>query len=233
VAASDQSSQPLNSDQVYGTSMAVSQARRTIAGMGVEIHPATGERFPDLAQLLAPTKPEAPACWCLTYRVTSAEFGALRGEDRPNRLRQLCERDIAPGVIGYDDGVPAGWCAFGPRSEMGRLQRSRTIPRIDDKPVWSVVCFVVRAGHRRQGMAHRLLDAAVHYARSIGVETMEGYPVETDGARISAAFAYVGTTSLFETAGFVKVAETSSRTSGMSRWIVRLDLDPARPPAAE
>jgi hypothetical protein len=90
--------------------------------MAIEIHSATAERFSDLAQILAPRRQDAPTCWCLTYRVTSPEFGSLRGDDRPNRLRALCEGENAPGVIAYVDGIPAGWCAFGPRTEMGRLQ---------------------------------------------------------------------------------------------------------------
>ena len=103
--------------------------------MVVEIHPATGDRFQDLAQILGPRRKDAPACWCLYYRVTSSEFRSLTGEDRPNRLRALCEQENAPGVIAYVDGIPAGWCAIGPRTEMGRLQRSRTIPKLDDRPV--------------------------------------------------------------------------------------------------
>ncbi|MDP9365470.1 MAG: GNAT family N-acetyltransferase [Chloroflexota bacterium] len=193
--------------------------------MVVEIHPATGERFPDLAQILAPRRKDAPACWCLTYRVTSSEFGSLRGEDRPTRLRALCEQENAPGVIAYVDGVPAGWCAFGPRNEMGRLQRSRTIPQIDDRPVWSIVCFVVRAAYRRQGLTHQLLKSAIAYARSRGVQTLEAYPIESGGTRVSAAFAFVGTTSLFEAAGFRKVKETAARSGGLPRWIVRLDVN--------
>jgi hypothetical protein len=41
---------------------------------------------------------------------------------------------------------------------MGRLQRSRTIPAVDGRPAWSVVCFIERAGHRRQGMASAMLE---------------------------------------------------------------------------
>lgn len=193
--------------------------------MVVEIHPATGERFPDLAQILAPRRKDAPACWCLTYRVTSSEFNSLKGKERPNRLRALCEQANAPGVIAYVDGIPAGWCAFGPRTEMGRLQRSRTIPQIDDRPVWSIVCFVVRAAYRRQGLTHQLLQAAIAYARSKDVQTLEAYPIETRGTRVSAAFAFVGTTSLFEAAGFRKVKETTARSGGLPRWIVRLDVN--------
>lgn len=198
--------------------------REEIPLMSVEIHPATGERFPDLEQILAPRRRDAPACWCLTYRLTSSEFNSLRGEERPNRLRALCEQENAPGVIAYVDGVPAGWCAFGPRSEMGRLRRSRTILPVDDQPVWSIVCFVVKAGFRRQGLTHNLLHAAIAYARSRGVPTLEAYPIEKDGTRVSGAFAFVGTTSLFEAAGFQKVRGTTARSGGLPRWIVRLNL---------
>ncbi len=192
--------------------------------MVVEIHPATEARFPDLTQILGPRCPDAPACWCLSYRLTSSEFRTLQGKDRPNRLRALCAQPDTPGVIAYVDGTPAGWCAFGPRAAMGRLQRSRTIPQVDDRPVWSLVCFVVRAPYRRQGLAHQLLAAVVAYARRKGVQTLEAYPIEAEGTRVSAAFAYVGTTSLFEAAGFHRVRETTARSGGRRRWIMRLEL---------
>jgi hypothetical protein len=57
---------------------------------------------------------------------------------------------------------------------MGRLQRSRTIPAVDGRPAWSVVCFIERAGHRRQGMASAMLEGAIDYARSCGGVTLEG-----------------------------------------------------------
>ena len=190
----------------------------------VDIYPATAARFPDLRDVLGPRVPDAPACWCLAYRVSSAENHALRGADRANRLLQMCQRPDAPGVIGYVDGVPAGWCSFGPRSDMGRLVRSRTIPSMDDLPVWSIVCFVVKPPHRRQGLSRSMLDAAVAYARERGVQTLEAYPVDRQGRRISATAAFVGTTDLFEAAGFVRVQATLARSGGLTRWLVRRDL---------
>jgi GNAT superfamily N-acetyltransferase len=190
----------------------------------IEIHPATADRFDDVATLLAPKQEEAPACWCLYFRLTSSEFGAVRGAARPQHLRELCSREDAPGVLAYVDGEPVGWCALGPRSEMGRLERSRTIPRIDDIPVWSIVCFVVRPGFRRRGVAGALLEGAVGYARSRGATMVEGYPVDTAGERISTAFAYVGTTGMFERAGFHRVVETGARTGGKPRILMRRQL---------
>lgn len=160
----------------------------------------------------------------LTYRVTSAQFGRLRGPQRAAHLRSLCERDVAPSVLAYADGAIAGWCALGPRSEMGRLQRSRTIPKVDDVPVWSIVCLVVRPGHRRNGVAATLLAGAIDYAAANGATVLESYPIDTDGRRVSGTLLFVGTTSMFERAGFERVVETSARSAGRPRWLMRLEL---------
>lgn len=191
--------------------------------MDIDVHPATQQRFDDVAAILRPANDNPQACWCLYYRLASRDFGRLHGPQRPAHLRELCGRERAPGMLAYRGGEPAGWCAFGPWSEMGRLQRSRTIPRIDERPRWSIVCFVVRAGHRRQGVAGALLAGAIEYATACEVELLEAYPVETEGERISSSFAYVGTTRMFERAGFRRVQETSARTGGRPRWIMRLE----------
>jgi len=192
--------------------------------VSIEVFRATPDRFEDVAALLGPRREDAPACWCLYFRLTSAEFSALKGRERPDYLESLCARDDSPGMVAYLDGNPVGWCALGPRHEMGRLERSRTIPKVDDLPVWSVVCFVVRPGYRRRGVARTMLDGAIEYARSRGAIALEGYPVDTGGKRISATFAYVGTTTLFERAGFHRVVETAARSGGLPRWIMRLEL---------
>jgi hypothetical protein len=48
--------------------------------------------------------------------------------------------------------------------------------------------------------------------------------VDARGKRIDTAFAYVGTLSLFEQAGFEKVVKTASQSAGLPRWLVRLEL---------
>ncbi len=192
--------------------------------MTIEVLPATADRFDDVALLLGPGDPNAPACWCLYFRLTSSEFSKVKGAARPAQLEALCAREVSPGMVAYLDGVPVGWCALGPRSEFGRLERSRTIPKVDDRPVWSVVCFVVRPGYRRRGVAGALLEGAVAYARSRGAAAIEGYPVDTGGTRISTAFAYVGSTTMFERAGFERVVETAARSGGKPRWVMRREL---------
>jgi GNAT superfamily N-acetyltransferase len=185
------------------------------------IRPAS--RFEDVAAILNPSGNER-ACWCLAYRVTSAEYSALRGEARAERVRGLCADEPAPGVVAYDGDTPVGWCGVSPRSSMERLVRSRTMPPLDDLPVWSVVCFVVRSPYRRSGVSAALLAGAVDHARSHGAPAVEGYPVDPEGARINSSAAHVGTTSLFEAAGFERIRPTEARADRRVRWLMRLDL---------
>jgi GNAT superfamily N-acetyltransferase len=190
----------------------------------VEVRPATAETFEDVATILAPKKHDAPVCWCLSYRVPNAEYKTLSGRDRPDRLRDFCERDPSPGVVAYVDEAPAGWCSFGPRSSLPRLANSRTIPKIDDLPVWSVFCFVIRPAFRRMGLSGRLLEGVIDYAGARHVPVLEAYPFDAEAQRISASLAYVGTTRVFEAAGFSRVQGTSSKTGGLTRWLMRLEL---------
>ncbi len=188
--------------------------------MDLEINPATPERFDDVATVLGGNADRG--CWCLYFRLTSGEFD--RVPDRPGKVRELLAGDPAPGLLAYRDGIVVGWCGLGPRAQMGRLVRSRTIPAVDDLPVWSVTCFVVRPGFRRQGIARALLAGAVSYGAEHGAPALEGYPIDPAGKRVSTSFAYVGTTSMFEAAGFRRVTVTAAQSARLPRWLMRHDL---------
>jgi GNAT superfamily N-acetyltransferase len=192
---------------------------------GLVVVPADASRWADVETLMAGQGERG--CWCQYWRLTSSEYSARERGGGPRLLRAQMGSSPAPGLVAYVDGEPAGWCGIGPRASMGRLVRSRTIPRIDDRPVWSIVCFLVRVGYRRRGVAGALLAGVVDYARQHGAVGLEAYPIDAEGARVDVNFAYVGTTSMFERAGFRRVVETASRSAGRTRWLMRLDLDVA------
>ena len=189
-----------------------------------EVLPATVDRFDDFTTVVNRTR-RANACWCLSPRLTIGDIETLGEGSREQAMRRLCERPIPPGVVAYRDGVPVGWCNVGPRSEMSRLVRSRTIPTLDDVPVWSVVCLVVRPGFRRQGVTGHLLDGVVEHARQHAAPMLEAYPVEPKG-RMDVTMAFVGTVPMFERAGFHKVTQTKGHSGGLVRWLMRRDLSP-------
>ncbi|UWF76765.1 MULTISPECIES: GNAT family N-acetyltransferase [Microbacterium] len=189
--------------------------------MSIEVRPATV--FEDVATLVGPKKPTSNVCFCLSYRLGSKENLALRGAARAEKVRELCAQDPPPGVIAYLDGEPVGWAALHPRRETS-FARNRLIPHVDDLDVWSLWCFRVRPGYRKQGVTHALIDGAVAYARERGAPAVEGYPVDNRGEKVDLTMAYVGTRALFERAGFVKAADTGSVLSGFPRVLMRLDL---------
>lgn len=67
--------------------------------------------------------------------------------------------------------------------------------------------------------AERFDDVATLLGRS--APALEGYPIDPAGARVSTAFAYVGTTSMFEAAGFHRVVQTAARSASLPRWLMR------------
>ena len=125
-------------------------------------------------------------------------------------------------MLAYIDGEIAGWCGFGPRPNLPRLERSRTIPKIDDLPVWSILCFNVRVGYRRRGVAAAMLKGVVDSARRSGAPGVEAYPIDPEGGRVDVSFGYVGVTTMFEKAGFRRVVETSAHSAGRPRILMRL-----------
>ena len=187
------------------------------------MRPATAARFDDVAIMLGPKNPDSSVCWCLSHRLDSKTNRELVGPARGEYVRMLCSRNVAPGVLGYEDGEIVGWAAVAPRAELP-FARSRKIPHVDELPVWSVWCIKVRPGHRGKGISHALLDGAVAYARSHGAPAIEGYPVDNKGKKVDLTMAYVGTRALFERAGFTKVADTQSVSGGFPRVLMRLDL---------
>ncbi len=187
--------------------------------MAFDVRPA--DVFDDVRQVIGPKRPDANVCWCLSYRIPSKENRALVGQARGERVRELMQGP--PGVLAYDDDEVVGWAAVARRADT-TFALNRKIPHIVDLDVWSVWCIRVRPGHRRGGISHDLLAGAVEFARSNGAPAIEGYPVDNKGAKVDLTMAYVGTMSLFEQAGFAKVADTDSVLNGFPRVLMRLDL---------
>jgi GNAT superfamily N-acetyltransferase len=197
----------------------------------LEIHPLTADRMSDLAELFGQGG-DPKWCWCAYYRLRGMSWQ----NSTPARNRAVLKRavdsattdDRAPGLVAYRGGAAVGWVSLAPREEFERLEHSTVLRRVDDRPVWSIVCFVVGRKARGQGVASALLDAAVAYAREHGATLLEAYPIETGERRVPAANAYHGTLSMFERAGFRVVERRQFNRTSPVRPIVRRGLRPRR-----
>src|SRR5690242_21378344 len=151
--------------------------------MKLRIEPLTRERWSDLVDLFGrPGGSVARGCFCMYYRRTgrlAVPPGLTYSETNKRLLKGLVDRGIVPGLLGYDDsGRAVGWVSLGPREDYARLARSSVMKPLDDKPVWSIVCFFVDAQARGAGVADAMLAGALRWARAQGVTLIEGYPCD-------------------------------------------------------
>lgn len=134
------------------------------------------------------------------------------------QLKSLVDSGRPPGLIGYRGKLPAGWISLGPREEYAKLARSPVMKPVDDQPVWSIICFVVPAEFRKQGVAQALLAGAIAYARKFGARLIEAYPVDKP-ERSNDDSMWFGAKSMYDKAGFSEAARRKPH-----RPVMRLEL---------
>src|SRR4051794_2859223 len=199
--------------------------------MTLDIQPLTLERFPDLAELFEQGG-DPRWCWCAYFRIGGFDFSS-GGKARHRAVMEeavveTAKERRAPGLVAYDGDEAVGWVSIGPREDYERLAHSTILKRVDDEPVWSIVCFVVGRRSRGRGLARELLDAGITYARDHGATMLEAYPVEVpEGERVPSAILYRGKLTMFERAGFEVVARRSVPGSRAPRPIVRRPVGPS------
>jgi GNAT superfamily N-acetyltransferase len=178
--------------------------------MTLDIRPVTPDRTADLLVLFGANGAYSN-CWCTWWILTGRDFDATPKEERRRIILDLVEAGMEPGLLAYQDGIPVGWCAVGPRSRFARLTspRARTFRQIDNQPSWVVNCFYVAKDHRGGGIATALLGEAVAFAARRGASLLEGYPLE-DGLSGSSSL-FVGTVSMFRHAGFEEASRVERR----------------------
>lgn len=185
--------------------------------------PLTAATWPDLESIFeARGCSVARNCWCMYYRKTGSSPGPAKETARRNKagLKALADARQQVGLIGYRDGAPVGWVSFAPREDFARLARSQVMGPVDERPVWSIICFVVPSEYRKQGVAKQMLDAAVAFCRRKKVRLVEAYPVDKPG-RTADSNLWFGTKSMFDAAGFEEVARRKPE-----RPVVRLHVAP-------
>ena len=166
------------------------------------------------------------SCWCMFPRLTDAQIRALPGSGSATRrqrdaMTKLARRRHAPGLLAFEDAEPVGWIAVAPRSELARIEASRTTPRVDAVDVWVIPCITVRKTARGRGIALAAIEAAVAYAIEKGAPAVEAYP-RAGSARTGDDNAFFGTEPLFRRAGFRVIRRP---LEGLPRnWVPRVTM---------
>ena len=165
-------------------------------------------------------------CWCTFHHISS--FSLPENQQPPTRAeraklnhqkkKKLVATNCAHGILVYVKGEPVGWCQFGPREELPRMDNTTkyrklalALEKVSNR-LWRITCFVVDKEYRRRGVASFGLRAALETIKKKGGGIVEAYPVrKTDQG---ANCIYCGTVSMFERAGFKTMAPLAQgRTS--------------------
>ena len=161
------------------------------------------------------------------WRLKRSQFQKQQGEGNKKALRKIVDSGEIPGILAYQGRNAVAWCSVAPRKAYPVLERSRILKRVDDQPVWSIVCFFVDKEFRHKGVTLELIKAAIEYVRKQGGSIVEAYPVEPKKSQIPDLFAYHGLASTFRKAGFAEVLRRSETrpimryTIGERRYIRR------------
>lgn len=135
-------------------------------------------------------------------------------------MQNLVFRNNPTGILAFFEGLPIAWCAFAPREDFLKMEKSRVHKRIDNQPVWSIPCFFVAKNFRRQGISVELLKGVISYAKAQGIKIIEAYPTIPTTETLPDSFAWIGLYKSFERAGFEIVDRTSK-----NRPMVRIYTD--------
>lgn len=131
-------------------------------------------------------------------------------------FRRIVEQGPPPGLLAFREDLPIGWCQVSPRESVPWMERAWRLRRVDDLPVWSISCFYVRKGYRKQGVTSVLIAEAVKFAARAGAVALEAYPLD---AELTPSSSGTGYASAFLRAGFRIVARHDP-----PRPILRRDL---------
>jgi GNAT superfamily N-acetyltransferase len=194
--------------------------------MGVEVHPATPDRWQDVVMAFGRRGDDPSWCWCQLFLRPATEKArpASAPDNRRSLQLEIAQAAVPPGLLAYVDGHPVGWTRVGPRSGFPGVYERRALATIltEDAGVWWVTCFAVDSRHRRGGVGAALLQAAVVFARDHGATAVEGNPVDVASlraARVGGSAVFTGTMTMFSAAGFTEIGRTSP-----TRPVMRLPL---------
>lgn len=190
---------------------------------GIRIERVNPAMWDDVEAALGPQGGD-DGCWCMGWRSEKD----LPPEQAKDALRTLVESGGCHAMLAFDGERAVGWCTFGPRSHFYHAEHHlKKAPSVTPAG-WSIPCFFVQEEYRGQGIAMKLLVAAMRAAQEEGAVYAESYPFDETvqderskerGEHI-ADWSFTGRKEMFRKAGF---QETGRCMNGCLHFL-RCDL---------
>ncbi|MCI4360803.1 MAG: GNAT family N-acetyltransferase [Thermoplasmata archaeon] len=185
------------------------------------------ETWPAFARLVEKHHGIFGGCWCISFHLRPGE-----GKQTPARYRAMKEARVREGrahaALIFDGPDAVGWCQFGSTEELPNIKSRKAYEEgVQGLPDWRITCFFIDRERRGEGIAKLALNEALREIARLGGGSVEAYPEDVRGRKVSRSFLWSGTLAMFESAGFRR-----DRKIAMHRLVVRQDLARATPPTA-
>jgi ribosomal protein S18 acetylase RimI-like enzyme len=167
-------------------------------------------------------------CWCMYYQrprpvgkgSSTEEWKKINRKDK----EALVQQGRSHAILVYSDETPVGWCQYGLRDELPRIDAGRGYrkvrPVVGDKRLWRITCFFVDREYRGSGVAKIALHAALESIRKQGGGIVEAYPVVSKKMAAVPEWRWFGTPNMFRRERFKPVAPLGTSGLLMRRTIL-------------
>jgi ribosomal protein S18 acetylase RimI-like enzyme len=181
------------------------------------------DTWPAFASLVEKHNGIFGGCWCISFHLGPGEGKRTAAEYRAMKEARVREGRAHAALV-FDGPNAVGWCQFGPTAELPNIRSRRTYEEgLREVPDWRITCFFIDRERRGEGIANFALREALREIARLGGGTVEAYPEDVAGRKVSRSFLCSGTLGMFEKAGFEK-----TRKIAMYRWVVVRTIPPDR-----
>lgn len=147
--------------------------------------------------------PDWSSCYCFSYHFIGSKEQWNRAENRASVIKLVNENKMT-GYLAYFNDKPIGWCNVNDRSNYQRLLKYYDLIDNPDDKVCSIVCFLIHADYRRQGIAQKFLKKIYDDYSEKDYDYIEAYP---EKGELSCERHYKGPLELYEKFDF-KIIKT-------------------------
>lgn len=187
--------------------------------MPYSIKPLTPETWDDFEVLAQRHNGVWGGCWCVWFH-RSAEIRRGTPEENKALKKSLVQQGRAHAALVYAEDQAVGWCQYGSPQELPAIYHKKDVESDGYMfPDWRITCIFIDKNHRGKGAAKAAVKGALELIRQSGGGIVETYPQSTEGQKVSSAFLFNGTRTLFESCGFEWI-----RTIGKNHCILRIKV---------
>ncbi len=202
---------------------------RSVRSSGFTSRPLAPDTWPAFARLVEKHNGIFGGCWCISFHLGPDEGKRTAAEYRAMKEARVREGRAHAALV-FDGPDAVGWCQFGSTGELPNIRSRKAYEEgLHGLPDWRLTCFFIDRERRGEGIANFALREALREIARLGGGTVEAYPEDVAGRKVSRSFLCSGTLGMFEKAGFEK-----TRKIALHRWVVVRTVPPdrAKPPAA-